>query len=71
VLDTLIDRKNGHIPGSAQPAVVEHTGYASQNPGGSVCVHEYPVDEIRAGNVERIRRNLGLVLQQGLCFIAE
>jgi hypothetical protein len=72
MLNALIDRKYGNISGAGQPAVIQNHLQVSRNGSGAIRGDEYPVNEIRAGQVELGFGNRHtLVLQKGRRIICQ
>jgi len=70
VLDALVYREDGEVPGSGQPAVVEQLGKAPQHRDGAVRAGVDPVDEVGPRQVEPVPGyGLALVLQKILAVL--
>ena len=67
VLDALVDRKDRHVAGAAQPAVAEELLEIPEHLGGAVTLAVHPVDDVGTRKREIFLGNaLGLVGQK--CF---
>ena len=66
MFDTLIDRKDGQISGSAKTSVSKHRLQATQDPGRAIRRAENPVHEPGTRQVQALLGNrLALVVEQG------
>ena len=72
VLDALVDREDRDVAGAGQPAGVDQPLQVAQDGGGTIAVHEHPVDEVRAGQVQVVLGDrLALVLEEALRVVSE
>src|SRR5688500_20232692 len=69
MLDALIDRQDGEIPGTREPTGLEHSPEVRQHRRRPVGDREHLVDEVRSGEVQMLSRKGGaLVLKQAGVF---
>jgi hypothetical protein len=72
MFDALVDRKNRHVAGVAQAAVIQQRLQARQHARRSIGNAVDPLYVVRPREMERLLRNgLALVLKQAGCFVSE
>ncbi len=72
MLDPLIDRENGHVPGSRQPAVRVDPGEVAEHPVVPVRRAPHPIQEVRSGNVNSVFRDArARVVEQRFRVVAQ
>jgi hypothetical protein len=69
MLDPLIDRKDGQVPGSRQPAMVEDRSEVTQNADGSIGAGDDLLDEGGTRQVQHVPGDrLATMVQQVIRF---
>ena len=72
MLNTLVHRQNGDVPGAAEAPVVEQGPEIAQHRGAAVAVAEDPVEIVGSGEREVLgRERLGRVPQESVRILAE
>jgi hypothetical protein len=72
VLDALVDREDGEVPGATEATVAVERAQRPQHRRGAVGVSERPVEEVRTWQHQPLRREgLRLVAQERAGFVAE
>ncbi len=72
VLDALVDRKNGHVPGAGEPAMIQQRLQAGQHGRWAIRHTINTLDVVGPGEMQRLFWNgLALMLKQSGRFFAE
>ena len=72
VLDPLVDREDGQVPGAAQPPVVVHAAHVAQHGGRAIGVAEHPAQVVGSRQDEALGwKGFGRVAEQGISLVAQ